>query len=199
MANPFLYIYNTVLFQTIQLSISSQFQYQKIVLFQTIRLSISTHTPIDRTLSGATTPGQSGPGSDGNEGVLRILQSSSITGTSPSDCLVSYAGHLLVFFTPLLKSSRCILQPQPSGQELDRRVWREYPKSENELFQCLKNAWEGLPFYFFQKMFERMPRICKTLIKAGGCFDYKNKIWCCSMVLFHVTIFCFIFCQNKTK
>ena len=52
--------------------------------------------PIDRTLSGATTPGQSEPGSDGNEGVLCIPQSSSSTGTSPSDCLVSYAGHLLV-------------------------------------------------------------------------------------------------------
>ena len=46
-------------------------------------------------LSGATTPGQSGPGSDGNEGVLRIPQSSSIAGTSPSDCLVSYPGHSL--------------------------------------------------------------------------------------------------------
>ena len=29
-------------------------------------------------------------GSNGNEGVLRIPQSSSITGTSLSDCLVSY-------------------------------------------------------------------------------------------------------------
>ena len=38
---------------------------------------------------GATFPGQSGPWSNGNEGVLRIPQSSSITGTSPSDCLVS--------------------------------------------------------------------------------------------------------------
>ena len=46
-------------------------------------------------LSGATTPGQSGPGSDGNEGVLRIPQSSSTAGTSPSDCLVSYPGHSL--------------------------------------------------------------------------------------------------------
>ena len=44
------------------------------------------------TLSGATILGLSGPGSDGNEGVLRIPQSSSITGTSPSDCLVSYLG-----------------------------------------------------------------------------------------------------------
>ena len=47
------------------------------------------------TLSGANTLSQSGPGSDSNEGVLRIPQSSSITGTSPSDCLVSYPGHLL--------------------------------------------------------------------------------------------------------
>ena len=44
---------------------------------------------IDRTLSGVTTPGQSGPGSDGNEVALCFPQSSNITGTSPSDCLVS--------------------------------------------------------------------------------------------------------------
>ena len=65
----------------------------KIVLFQTIQFS--TIRLIDRTLSGTTTPGHSGPGSDGNEGVLCILQSSGITGTSPSDCLVSYPGHSL--------------------------------------------------------------------------------------------------------
>ena len=71
----------------------------KTFLFQVIQFSISTQFnfiwPIDRTLSGATTPNQSGPGSDVNEGVLRIAQSSSITGTSPSDCLVSYPGHSL--------------------------------------------------------------------------------------------------------
>ena len=50
---------------------------------------------MDRALSGATTPGQSEPASNSNEGVLRILQSSSITGTSPSDCLVSYPGQSL--------------------------------------------------------------------------------------------------------
>ena len=33
---------------------------------------------------------------DGNEGAPRILQSSNITGTSPSDCLVTYPGHSLV-------------------------------------------------------------------------------------------------------
>ena len=51
--------------------------------------------PLIGPLSGATTPDPSGPGSDGNDGVLRIPQSSSITGTSPSDCLVSYPRHSL--------------------------------------------------------------------------------------------------------
>ena len=51
--------------------------------------------PIDRTLSGATTSGQSGLGSDGNKGVLHIPQSSRIIEASPSDCLVSYPGHAL--------------------------------------------------------------------------------------------------------
>ena len=64
-----------------------------------IQFSISTHfssiLPIDRTLSGATSPNQSGPGRDGNKGVLPVSQSASITGTSPTDCLVSYAGHSL--------------------------------------------------------------------------------------------------------
>ena len=71
----------------------------KTVLFQAVQFSISTQFslvwPIDRTQSGATTPGQSGPGSNGNEGALRIPESSSSTGTSPSDCLVSYPGHSL--------------------------------------------------------------------------------------------------------
>ena len=47
-------------------------------------------------LSGTTTQGQSGPGSDGNEGTIRIPQSLSITEASPSNSLVSYLGHSLV-------------------------------------------------------------------------------------------------------
>ena len=41
------------------------------------------------TLSGATTLGQSGPGSNGNEGVLHIPQSSSNTGTSTLFSVIS--------------------------------------------------------------------------------------------------------------
>ena len=69
----------------------------KTVPFQIIQFCTSTQ---DRTLSGATTPGQSRPGSDGNEGVLHISQSSCISGMSPSDCIVSYSGHSLREFYP---------------------------------------------------------------------------------------------------
>ena len=66
---------------------------------QTIQFSISTQLssiwPIDRTLSDSTTPVQSGPWSKGNDEVLCIPQSSNTTGAQPSDCLVSYQGHLL--------------------------------------------------------------------------------------------------------
>ena len=62
----------------------------KTIPFKAIQFSISRHFSsfwlIDRSLSGATTPGQSGLGSDGNEGLHRIAQSSTITGNSPSDC-----------------------------------------------------------------------------------------------------------------
>ena len=50
--------------------------------------------PIDRTLSRATTPGQSGSGSNGNEGVLFIPQISKV-GALQSDGLMSYLGHSL--------------------------------------------------------------------------------------------------------
>ena len=46
--------------------------------------------PIDRTLSGATTRGQSKPGDDGDGEVLYILQRSSLIGASPLDYLMSY-------------------------------------------------------------------------------------------------------------
>ena len=81
----------TILFQTIQFSVSTV-SMSKTVPFQIIQFSISTQFssiwPIDRTLSTATILGQGGPGSDGIKGVLRIPLSSSITGISPSDCLV---------------------------------------------------------------------------------------------------------------
>ena len=80
---------------------------------------------IDGTLPGTTTPGQRGPESDGNERVLRITQSSSITGTSPSHCLVSYPGHSLREVLPLCRDavgvfcSPCRLGSKPSHCSLE--------------------------------------------------------------------------------
>ena len=55
----------------------------KTALFQAIQFCINVHFSsvwlIDRNLLGATTHGQSGLVSDGNEGVFFISQSSSIT------------------------------------------------------------------------------------------------------------------------
>ena len=93
----------------------------KIIIFQVIQFSKSSQFnsiwPTDRTLSGATTLDQSEPGSNDNEGIFWISQISSITGTSPSDCLVSYPEHSLGGgLTPLQRSIQCILQPQLTGQ-----------------------------------------------------------------------------------
>ena len=58
-------------------------------------MSNSSIRPKDRTLSSATTSEVSGPGSDDNEAVLRISQSSSIMGASTSDSLMSYQEYSL--------------------------------------------------------------------------------------------------------
>ena len=77
-----------------------------------ISMPLVQFNPWKGPLSGATTPGQNGPGSDGNEGVLRIPQSFSITGTSPSDCLVSNPGHSLgKSYTSAEKQSVCSTAP----------------------------------------------------------------------------------------
>ena len=57
-------------------------------------MSNSSIGPIDRTLSGALTQGQSEAGSNANERVLHVPQSFK-TGISPSDWLMSYPGYLL--------------------------------------------------------------------------------------------------------
>ena len=59
-----------------------------------MRTQFSFIWPNDRTLSDVNITNLSGPESDANEGVLRIPQSSSITGASPSDCLMTYAGYV---------------------------------------------------------------------------------------------------------
>ena len=130
----------------------------KIVLFQVIRFSVSTQFssiwPIDRTLSGTTTPDQNGSGNDGNKGVLRIPQNSRITGTSPLDCLVSYPEHSLAKVLTLCRSAvnvvyshnrldndriavchKYLVAKKNSPCEIDRRMYNMY----GEAFFSQKN------------------------------------------------------------
>ena len=120
-----------------------------------------------RTLWGATTPGLSGPWNDSNKGVLSIPQSSSITGASPTGCLVSNPGHSLGksypstekhsmyptvpadwatrwgSLTPEQRSSRCIVQSLPTGpnsQGLRNNNYHDYLFSHSYMV-CL-NFWE---------------------------------------------------------
>ena len=64
--------------------------------------------PIDGTQTGITTPDQSGPESNDNEGVLHTPQSYR-TGSSPSDGLMSYQGHSVMALIPLQRCNRRIL------------------------------------------------------------------------------------------
>ncbi len=98
------------------------------VNFWTIQFSISSQSsfirPIDKTLSGATTSGQSGPGSNSNERVLWIPQSSNIIGTPPSDCFVSYPGHSLGRSYPSAKM-QLVYSTSPANwaNEIAENVW----------------------------------------------------------------------------
>ena len=75
-------------------------------LFQTIQFSFSTQCnsiwPINTTQSGATTPGQSGPGNDGNKGVLHIPQLFSVIlpGHSFGESYTSAEMHSVYSITP---------------------------------------------------------------------------------------------------
>ena len=94
----------TVIFLTIQFSISHLFAHSL-----NVKQLYLTHR---RNLSGATSSGQSGHGSNGNEGVLHISQRSRITGASSSHGLVSYPGNSLGCLTSLQRCIWFILLPQ---------------------------------------------------------------------------------------
>ena len=96
-------------------------------------------------------PGQSGPGSNANEEVLRIPQSPSIARTSPSDCLVSYPGHSLGGgLTPLQRCSQCILQPQPTGQYT---TWGAQPMKEYSTLPWSSEHDHETKFTFIPRIF----------------------------------------------
>ena len=77
-------------------------------------MSISSILPIDRTQSGATTPGQRRPRSYGNEWVLHIPEIS-MARASQSDGVMSYPRHSFGGVLNHLEiCSWCIQQPRPA-------------------------------------------------------------------------------------
>ena len=85
-------------------------------------MQLSSIWTIDRTLSDATTQGQSGPVNNGNKGVLHINQSSSITGASPS-CLMSYPGHALVVSYPSAEMQSVYSFVNSIGRNIFKQAW----------------------------------------------------------------------------
>ena len=112
----------------------------KTVLFQTIQFSMITQFssiwPKDRTLSGATTPGQCGPETDGNKWVHRNPRK-----------LQHYWNLTIRLFSvifstlvTLLQRSRSILQPQPTGS-LDNRWGWSYATAKKSVYTSTLTDW----------------------------------------------------------
>ena len=90
---------------------------------------------IDRTLSDATTPRQSGPGNDDYGEVLRIPQSSSMTAASPSDYLVSYILDTRWAYMESVYSTA----PADWAGERDRKIDRQKERDRHRDRKSIRN------------------------------------------------------------
>ena len=126
-----------------------------------INTQFSSIWPIYRTLSDDTSPGQNGPGSDGNEGVLCVLQCSSITGTSPSDCLVSYPRHTLVGGSYPSAEKQSVYSTTPSTWA--KMIWVDLGF---RLTLLLKYRTHSKHFFMYEKSLETY-HTCFTCILAS--------------------------------
>ena len=79
--------------------------------------------PIDRTLSGTTTPGQSGPGINFIERILHIPQISEAE-ASPSNGLISYPGHSLVMGSYPSVEMNSMYSTAPTNWAVEKGVWQ---------------------------------------------------------------------------
>ena len=99
---------------------------------------------IDRTLSDTTTPGKSRPGSDGNECVLRIPQSSNITANTLSDCLVSYLGHTLPGSYFYAKKQSVNFTAPADLASFIFHSWSSAPDLRTEMVIYIHDGWSSL-------------------------------------------------------
>ena len=56
--------------------------------------------------------------------------------------------------------------------ELERRVKEKQPTSAQHMWELLQDSWKSIPYEA-----ERMPRVCKAVIKAKGGYFEEYKIY----------------------
>ena len=74
--------------------------------------------PLDNTLSDTTTPGRSGPGSNGNEEYSTLSKALALLELHYQIVSCHLQDICWGIPTPLQRCSRCILQPQPTGPNI---------------------------------------------------------------------------------
>lgn len=60
--------------------------------------------------------------------------------------------------------------------ELDRQVKKLRPTNKSDLWLKLRQVWDGLQPEILQKLVNRMPKICKAIIKARGSHFDENRL-----------------------
>lgn len=60
--------------------------------------------------------------------------------------------------------------------ELDRKIRIKGPTSKTHLWQVLKEAWSEIQPETLEKLTNRMPRLCKAVIRAKGGFFEESRI-----------------------
>jgi hypothetical protein len=63
--------------------------------------------------------------------------------------------------------------------KLDRRVKEKQPTSAQHMWELLQDCWKSIPAF----LVERIPRVCKAVIKAKGGY-LKNLKWICLTLFF---------------
>ena len=59
-------------------------------------------------------------------------------------------------------------------EEVDRQIEARKPTNEAMLLEVVNSVWANLTSEVLNKLVERLPRLCKAVIKAeGGYFDEK--------------------------
>ena len=129
-----------------------------------------------KTLSDATTLSRSEPGSDGNERVHHIPQSSCITWALPLDSLVSYSGHSLV-----VVGGSYLSEEVQSVYSVAVADWDEQLQFINRYIHN-KSPWNLVLSKSIHKgviQRQRRKNIFFTLLKDSHCITYcpKQRVW----------------------